>query len=296
MAIEVGFIGLGNMGLPMAEALIDAGLSLTVYNRTAAKAQPLVAKGARLAASASEAVKPGGIAVTMVADDAALESVTLGEAGLAARLGKGGIHLSMSTVSPALSRRLAEYHARYGGIYLAAPVFGRPERARARKLWIVISGPAPAKERVRPLLDAMGQETFDMGEEPAAANVMKLVNNFLIMSAIEAISEALVMAEKGGLEGPLVARVLTGSLFNCPLYQGYLETINKRAFEPAGFKLKLGLKDIELVLRMAGEAAVPAPVASVIRDRVLAGLAHGRGELDWAAVALGAREDAGLKP
>src|SRR5579871_1022862 len=181
MAIEVGFIGLGNMGVPMAEALIDAGMRLTVWNRTAAKAAPLIAKGARRAASAAEAAQPGGIAITMLADDAALESVTLGEAGLAARLGKGGVHLSMSTVSPALSRRLAEHHARHDGIYLSAPVFGRPERARARKLWIVISGPAPTKERVRPLLEAMGQHTFDMGERPDAAGVMKLVNNFLIM-------------------------------------------------------------------------------------------------------------------
>lgn len=296
MAIEVGFIGLGSMGLPMAEALIDAGMSLTVYNRTAAKAEPLIARGARSATSAAAAAKPGAIAVTMVADDAALESIALGEAGLAARLGKGGVHLSMSTVSPALSRRLAEEHARYGATYLAAPVFGRPERARARKLWIVISGPAAAKERVRPLLDAMGQQTFDMGEQPAAANVMKLVNNFLIMSAIEAISEALVMAEKGGLEAPMVARVLTGSLFNCQLYQGYLETIIKRAFEPAGFKLKLGLKDIALALEMAAETSVPVPTASLVRDRILAGLARGRGEMDWAAIALGAREDAGLKP
>jgi 3-hydroxyisobutyrate dehydrogenase-like beta-hydroxyacid dehydrogenase len=296
MGIEVGFVGLGNMGLPMAEALIDAGMSLTVYNRTGAKAEPLVAKGARRATSAAEAVTPGAIAITMVADDAALESITLGEAGLAARLGKGGIHLSMSTVSPALSQRLAEYHARYGGTYLAAPVFGRPDRARARKLWIVISGAAAAKERVRPLLEAMGQQTFDMGEQPAAANVMKLVNNFLIMTAIEALSEALVMAEKGGLDATMVARVLTGSLFNCPLYQGYLDTIIKRAFEPAGFKLKLGLKDIELALQMAGDASVPVPSASLIRDRILAGLARGRGEMDWAVVALGAREDAGLKP
>ncbi|HUY19910.1 MAG TPA: NAD(P)-dependent oxidoreductase [Candidatus Binataceae bacterium] len=296
MGIEVGFVGLGNMGLPMAEALIDAGMSLAVYNRTGAKAEPLVAKGARRATSAAEAATPGAIAITMVADDAALESVTLGEAGLAARLGKGGIHLSMSTVSPALAQRLAEYHARYGGTYLAAPVFGRPDRARARKLWIVISGAAAAKERVRPLLEAMGQQTFDMGEQPAAANVMKLVNNFLIMNAIEALSEALVMAEKGGLDPTMVARVLTGSLFNCPLYQGYLDTIIKRAFEPAGFKLKLGLKDIELALEMAGDASVPVPSASLIRDRILTGLARGRGEMDWAVVALGAREDAGLKP
>ncbi|HTW89570.1 MAG TPA: NAD(P)-dependent oxidoreductase [Candidatus Binataceae bacterium] len=296
MGIEVGFVGLGSMGVPMAEALIDAGMSLTVFNRTASKAEPLVAKGARLVTSAGDVAKPGGIVVTMVADDAALESIALGEDGVAARLGKGGVHLSMSTVSPALSRRLAEHHARHGCIYLAAPVFGRPERARARKLWIVISGAAAAKERIRPLLDAMGQQTFDMGDEPAAANVMKLVNNFLIMSAIEALSEALVMAEKGGLEGPVVAKVLTGSLFNCPLYQGYLDTITKRAFEPAGFKLKLGLKDIELAMQMAHDTDTPVPTASLVRDRILVGLAHGRGEMDWAAIAIGTREDAGLKP
>ncbi len=295
MPVEVGFVGLGAMGVPMAEALIDAGFRLTVYNRTAAKADALVARGARRASSAAETAKPGGIAITMVADDAALEAVSLGGNGLAERLGPGGVHLSMSTVSPALSRRLAEVHARCGGTYLAAPVVGRPDRAKARKLWILISGPAAAKERVRPLLDAMGQQTFDLGEGSDGANVMKLVNNFLIMSAIEAISEALVMAEKGGLDITTVAKVLTSSLFNSPMYQNYLDIITRNAYEPPGFKLKLGLKDIELVLRMAGEGSVPAPTASLIRDRVLEGLARGMGELDWAAVALVAREDAGLK-
>ncbi len=295
MPVEVGFIGLGAMGLPMAEALIDAGFSLTVYNRTASKADPLVARGARRAATPADAARPGGITITMVADDTALEAVSLGNNGIIERLGPGGVHLSMSTVSPALSRRLAEAHARCGGAYLACPVVGRPDRAKARKLWILLSGPAAAKERVRPLLDAMGQQTFDLGERSDAAHVMKLVNNFLIMSAIEAIAEALVMAEKGGLDVPTVARVLTSSLFNSPMYQGYLDIITRGAYDPPGFKLKLGLKDIELVLGMAGEANVPAPTASLIRDHIIEGLARGMGELDWAAVALVARENAGLK-
>jgi 3-hydroxyisobutyrate dehydrogenase-like beta-hydroxyacid dehydrogenase len=270
-------------------------MTVTVFNRTAAKADPLLAKGAKRAASAAEAAKPGGVAITMVADDAALESLTIGDHGLAARLGKGGIHLSMSTVSPAISRRLAEYHAQRGSTYLAAPVFGRPERAQVHQLWIVISGASEAKARVRPILDAMGRQIFDMGEDPGAANVLKLVGNFMIVSAIEAISEGLALAEKSGLDRAAVAAMLSSTLLACPLYQGYFNTIVKRAFEPAGFKMQLGLKDVELVLRLGSETRVPVPMASMVRDRALANLARGRAEMDWSAIALGALEDAGIK-
>jgi 3-hydroxyisobutyrate dehydrogenase-like beta-hydroxyacid dehydrogenase len=295
MAEEIGFIGLGNMGVPMATALIDSGFRLTVYNRTAAKAAPLAAKGARVAGSLGEAIIPGGIVVTMLADDAALEDVVTTKDGIAARLGPGGVHLSMSTVSPESSRRMAELLGKTGARQVSAPVIGRPDRAAARRLWIIASGPAAARERVLPLLDAMGQKTYEFGEDPGAANIVKLINNFMITAAIEAISEALALAQKTSIEPVALARLLTESLFSSPLYQGYFDVILNRRFSPAGFRMVLGLKDIGLVLNTASEARVPMPMASVIRDRVVENLARGRAELDWAAIALGALEDAGIK-
>ncbi|MGH7905373.1 MAG: NAD(P)-dependent oxidoreductase [Candidatus Binataceae bacterium] len=296
MANEVGFVGLGNMGLPMAQALMAAGMKLTVYNRTASKADPLINSGAKLAASAAETASSGGIAVTMVSDDPTLEAMTIGDDGIAARLSPDGIHVSMTTVSPMLSRRLAEVHRARGSIYVAAPVFGRPDRAQARKLFICASGPTEAKKRIRPLLEAIGQKTFDFGEEPGAANVVKLMGNFMIMSALEAISEGLALAERNGLDRFKVAEMFTSTLFASPMYQNYFDTIVNRRFIPAGFRMPLGLKDAELVLSTARESRVPMPAASVVRDRFIAGLAHGRDEMDWAAIALSALDAAALKP
>ncbi|HEY2107516.1 MAG TPA: NAD(P)-dependent oxidoreductase, partial [Candidatus Binataceae bacterium] len=187
MNLEAGFIGLGSMGLPMAENLLAAGFTLRVFNRTASKAQPLVAKGAVLASRHGDAAAPGGIVLTMLADDAAVESIVMGEGGLAARLAPGGIHVSMSTIAPSTARRLAQFHAERGSIYVASPVFGRPDAAAARQLVICTSGPAAAKERVRPLQEIIGHAIYDYGEEPAAANVVKVAGNFLIAAAIEAM-------------------------------------------------------------------------------------------------------------
>ncbi len=295
MSTEAGFIGVGAMGLPMAINLIDAGVKLRVHNRTASKAEPLVAKGATLAANAGDAAVPGGIVLTMLADDAAVDSVVMGPDGLAARLGAGGVHVSMSTIAPATSHRLASYHAQHGSIYVAAPVFGRPDNAAARQLVVCTSGPAGAKERVRPLLEAMGRAIFDYGEEPKAANVAKLTGNFLIAAALESMAEAYTMAERNGVDRVKVAEMLGKTLFACPVYQRYGEMVAAKRHTPPGFALTLGLKDVELVLKTGGEARVPMPVAAVLRERLIAGIAHGRGEMDWSALALGVLDDAGLK-
>ena len=296
MSMEAGFIGLGAMGLPMATNLVAAGVKLRVHNRTASKAEPLVAKGAVLAASAGDAAASGGIVMTMLADAAAVESVVTGAAGIAARLGHGGIHVSMSTIAPATSRRLASYHAEHGSIYVAAPVFGRPDNAAARQLEVCTSGPAAAKERARPLLEAVGRAIFDYGEEPGAANVAKLTGNFLIAAALESMAEAFTMAERNGVDRVKVTDMLGKTLFACPVYQRYGEMVAAKRHTPAGFTLTLGLKDVELVLKTAGDARVPMPVAAVVRERLIAGLAHGRGEMDWSALALGVLDDAGIKP
>ncbi|MGO9061134.1 MAG: NAD(P)-dependent oxidoreductase [Candidatus Binataceae bacterium] len=295
MNLEAGFIGLGAMGLPIASNLLAAGVKLRVFNRTPSKAQPLVANGAVAAASPGEAAAPGGVVLTMLADDAAVESMVTGEGGLAARLAPGGIHVSMSTIAPATAQRLANYHAEHGSIYVASPVFGRPGAAAARQLVVCTSGPAAAKARVRPLQEIIGRALFDYGEGPGAANVAKLAGNFLIAAALEAMAEAFTMAEKNGIDRQQVAGMLAQTLFACPIYQRYGEMVAAKRHTPAGFKLPLGLKDVELVLKTAGEARVPMPVAALLRDRMIAGLAHGREDMDWSALALGVLDDAGIK-
>ena len=295
MSNEAGFIGLGAMGGPIAANLLAAGVKLRVYNRTAAKAQPLIAKGATRADTPGDAALSGSMVFTMLADDAAVESMVVGEGGIASRLAPGGIHVSMSTIAPATARRLAQYHAERGSVYVAAPVFGRPDSAERRQLVVCTSGPLAAKEQVRPWLQAIGVALFDFGEEPGAANVVKLAGNFLIAAAIESIAEALTMAEKNGVERAKVADVLGKTLFACPIYQNYGAMIAAKRHTPAGFRMPLGLKDVELVLKTAGDARVPMPVASLVRDRMLAGLARGREEMDWSALALGILDDAGLK-
>jgi 3-hydroxyisobutyrate dehydrogenase-like beta-hydroxyacid dehydrogenase len=291
---QVGFIGLGAMGSAMAANLIAAGIVPTVWNRTASKAQPLTSKGAKLAGSPGEAAAPGGVVITMLADDAAVEDVVI-EGDVAARLSAGGIHVSMSTIAPATARKLARYHADRGSVYVAAPVFGRPDNAAQRQLVVCAAGPSEAKQQVRPLLDAIGRAVFDFGEEPSAANVVKLCGNFMIGAAIEAMGEALTMAEKSGVDRGRIAEMLGQTLFACPVYKNYGQMVASKRHTPAGFKLPLGLKDIELVLKTAGEARAPMPVAGILRERLVSGLAKGREEMDWSALALGALDDAGIK-
>ncbi len=290
----IGFIGLGQMGKPMAANLLAAGYRLRVYNRSAGRVQELGAAGVTPAAKPVEAAVPGGIVVTMIANDQALEEVVQGMGGFGEALGEGGVHLSMSTVAPATARRLAAYHADRGSAYVAAPVFGRPEAAAARKLWICVAGAPAARSRVQPLLDALGQQVYDFGDNPASANVVKLAGNFLIVSALEAMAESFALAAKNGVDPARFAAMMNETLFGGPIYQNYSRLIASGIYEPAGFKLSLGKKDIDLVQQTANESRVPMPLASLLHDRLLSGLARNRGDLDWTALALGVREDAGL--
>jgi 3-hydroxyisobutyrate dehydrogenase-like beta-hydroxyacid dehydrogenase len=295
MPETLGFIGLGNMGAAIAANLLKAGYGLRVYNRTAAKAAPLVDKGATLASKPAEVAQSGGIVLTMVADDRALEDLSLTSGSFVERLGSGGIHISMSTIAPATAERLAEHHAKFGVTYLASPVFGRPEAAAAAKLWICVSGATAAKEKAKPIHAAIGQGVFDFGEGVASANVVKLCGNFLIASAIESLAESLTLAEKNGVDKKAVADMLGKTILACPVYQGYSKQIAEERFEPAGFRLALGLKDITLALQAATAKSMPMPVGSLLRDRWLASVAKGRENLDWTAIALSVAEDAGLK-
>jgi|SRR5579863_1266842 len=294
MTKKIGFIGLGHMGRPMANTLIAQGFVLNVYNRTPEKAAALVTKGAGLVDRPSQAVEPGGVAITMLSDDAALESVVSGDPDFVERLRPDGIHLSMSSISPALARRLADHHRKRQVRYVAAPVFGRPEAAEARKLWICVSGEREPKERVAPVLNSLGQGVFDFGEDPGASNVVKLIGNFLLASAMEALAEGFALGEKEGIDRVAVAELFTKTLFNSPAYRIYSELIAYRKFEPAGFRVSLGLKDIRLVLDTAKMANMPMPLANLLRDRLLATLDKGWGNLDWSGIALDVAAEAGL--
>lgn len=294
MSETIGFIGLGNMGLPMARNLLEAGHALRVFNRTASKATPLVSAGATGTSSPREAAEGAAIVITMLSDDAAVEQVTLGDQGLLTGIAKDAVHVSMSTLSPALSRRLGEAHARAGSAYVASPVFGRPDAAAAKKLWICASGPKEALARVEPVLASLGQGVFPLGEDCGAANVFKLSGNFLIAAALEAMSEALALVEKNGIDREKAVEIWASTLFGGPIYEGYGAAIAAHRYQPAGFRLALGRKDLNLALDAALGSGVPMPVASLVRDRLTAAIGRGRADLDWSALGLSAAEEAGL--
>jgi 3-hydroxyisobutyrate dehydrogenase-like beta-hydroxyacid dehydrogenase len=259
MSDRIGFIGLGHLGFPMATNLLTAGYALLVYNRTASKADSLVAQGAHLASRPVDAVTTGGIVVTIVWDDAALESIVMSD-GFLQRLGPDGVHLSMSTVLPATSKKLAALHAHHGSAYVEAPIFGRPEAAVAHRLWIPYAGPHSAKERVRPLLAAMGgQGIFDFGEEIGAATVVKLAGNLLIISAAHSLREALSMAERNGVDPKAVVDMLTQTLFPAPIYQSYGTRIAEKT-APFG-QSAIPLKDVGLFKSTAQQVELPTPIA-----------------------------------
>ncbi len=291
--MDAGFVGLGAMGRGMAASLLKAGHRVAVWNRTRSRAEALARDGAAIASTPAEAAR-AGVAITMVADDRALDAVTSGPDGIAAGLPRGGLHLSMSTVAPETVERLAALHAGAGQTLVAAPVFGRPDVAASAKLAIVAAGPDAAVERARPLFDAMGQRTFVVGAQPAQASLVKLAGNFMITAAIEALAEASALVAKAGVDRGRFFEVMTETLFAAPVYKGYARTLLEDRFSPPGFALPLGAKDNRLLLQAGEKHAVPLPLASLVRDRMLAAFARGYGELDWSSFARISFEEAGL--
>jgi 3-hydroxyisobutyrate dehydrogenase-like beta-hydroxyacid dehydrogenase len=289
--MEVGFIGLGAMGRAMAGRLVAAGHRVRVWNRSRAAVDELVRAGAEAASEARAAF--GGIVISMLADDDAVRETIL-EAGLLESAPAGTVHVNMATISVGLAASLAAEHRRHGVGYVSAPVFGRPEAAAAAQLAIVAAGDSAAIDRVQPLLDAMGQRTWRVGGEPVQANAVKVAGNFLIASAIESLAEAAVLVERHGVPPADLLDVMTSTLFAAPVYRSYGALIVNRRYEPAAFRLALGLKDLRLVLEAAETARTPMPFASVLRDHLLEAVAQGDGERDWAALAEVARRHAGL--
>lgn len=290
---NIAFIGLGSMGKPMCSNLLAAGWPVAVFNRTASKAQGL-AGNLRVAQSPADAAKGAEMVITMLADDAAVEEVTLGPQGFLPVLAEGAVHISMSTISLATVRRLAAAHASAGRGYLAAPVFGRPDAAAAGKLNVVTAGPKDLLERCRPVLEKIGQPPFHVGDSPEMANVVKLAGNFTIAAVLEALGEAMTLVRKCGVPPAQFLEILNGALFKSPIYQNYGGLIAEEKFEPAGFKMRLGLKDLGLVLAAAAEKQVPMPGAGVVYTHLLSGVARGMGDRDWSGVAGVIAENAGM--
>ncbi|WP_431238641.1 NAD(P)-dependent oxidoreductase [Mycolicibacterium aichiense] len=289
--MRIGVIGLGNMGAGMAANLIKAGHDVTVYNRSRAKVDELAAVGARPADSVSDACR-GEVVLTMLANDDAVTAVTFGDDGIIGSARPDTVHISSSTISVALSKRLAEAHAAAGQEFVSAPVFGRPEAAAAAALFVVTAGPSDTVAAMTPVFDAIGQRTFVVSEDPSAANLVKLSGNFLIGSVIESLGEAMALVDRGGVDKHQYLDILTSTLFSAPVYKTYGGLIAGEQFEPAGFAAPLGHKDIGLVLAAAEELRVPLPIASLLRDRFLRLLAAGGEHLDWSAVGSLAARDA----
>ena len=293
--MNIAFLGLGNMGAHMARNLHRAGHAITVWNRTHAKADALRADGINAASSIADAARVADVLITMLSDDHAVSTAVFAPDGIATTLAQGSTHVSMSTISVALSQHLAAEHHKHGQHYVSAPVFGRPEAAAAAKLFVAAAGHPSDIERCRPIFDSIGQRTFVIGPKPEMANVVKLAGNFLITSVIESLGEAIALTRKYGVDPHEFVDFLTSTLFSAPVYKTYGGLIADQRYQPAGFKLRLGLKDIRLMQAAADTAEVPMPILSLVHDNAIAAIGRGMQDLDWSSLARVTAENAGLK-
>lgn len=292
--MKVAFLGLGRMGLAIAGNLVRARHDVVLWNRSPEKARPLLDAGATQAANPREAAAAVDVVFSMLADDAALEAVASGENGLLVGLRRHALHISLSTISVAAAQNMAAQHLEHGQRFVAAPVFGRPDAAAAAKLYVVAGGASADVEHARPLFAAFSQRVFYITETPGSACLVKLCGNFMILAAIESLSEALTLAEKGGVPRAKLLEILTGTLFNAPVYRTYGALLVEGKFRPAGFAAPLGLKDMRLVAQ-AGEAErVPMPLLSLLRDHLLQTIATEGEDIDWSGIGKTVARNAGL--
>ncbi|WP_448575817.1 NAD(P)-dependent oxidoreductase [Thermomicrobium sp.] len=290
--MDIGFVGLGNMGRGMVESLLRAGHRVVVWNRTSERADELVARGAERAATPFEAAEVG-VVFTMLADDAATEAVVAGPHGILAGLPRDGIHVASSTLSVRYSAELAERHRTRGQHYVAAPVFGRPDAAAQGALRLVIAGQPGAIARLQPAFAALGSQQFVIGERPEQAHAVKIAGNFLILSLVELLSEAFVLADKAGVSRERFFEVAS-AVFSSPLVDRYGRALLEQRFQPPGFRLMLGLKDIRLALELAEATHTPLPIADLVRQHALEAMARGQAELDFASLLRVVEAHAGL--
>jgi hypothetical protein len=276
--MRVGFIGLGRMGTAIARNLAAAGHDVAAWNRSPVSAP----EGVRLVTALSETLE-SDVVVSMLADDRAVTDALL-DSGVLARFRAGQAHINMATISPPLAHRLQTEHALGGSRYVSAPVFGRPEAAAARKLFVVAGGDPRAVTVAQPLLEATAQGVYDVGEKASHANLIKLCGNLLVAIAIEGLAETVNLARKSGIDPRVLVDILGGSVFAIPVYRVYGRLIAEKRYEPAQFKVPLGLKDVELALEAGNAAGARLPAAEVVRAHLLAALARDLGEKDWSVL------------
>ena len=291
---RVACIGLGRMGTGIARNVLKAGFPLTVHNRTAAKMQPLVEAGARGAASPRDAAMDADVVLTTLMDDQSVLDAVTGDDGLLAGLKPGGIHIGATTVSPGCATRLAALHAAHGSTYVAGPVVGRPDAAEAGTLLTFVAGDAAAIARCSRLLEAYSQSQINLGADHGTANSMKLAVNYVLVSVVELMGQVYAFAERSGIDLQIVNMMLA-SLFAAQGLKDYATRVRARDFEPAGFALTAGLKDVQLILQASVDTCVALPYAGIVRDKLLAALAHGMAQKDWSAIYEITRLNAGLK-
>ncbi len=295
MGTKIGFIGLGKMGLPMADNILKAGFSLCVYNRTKDKAAALLGLGAKWMQTPAELATECDIVITMVSNDAALNEIVNGPNGLMSASTLPKIHVTMSTVSPAIADALEKQHKERGSTFLAAPVSGRPERAKAGSLWIFLAGDPGLKEEACAVLKTMSVKIYDLGDQARQAMVYKLCNNFMIIGFLELFSEASTLLEKEGISVDKAVEILGTSLFDSPVFHSYEKMWCTRDFASGGFALDLGLKDMRLLHTVADENQTPMPILDHVHEKLLASMNRGRAQFDWSSIMLLTRELAGLK-
>lgn len=291
--MQLGYLGIGLMGEPMVDNLLADGHEVAVWNRSAGKTAALAARGARVAPSAAAAVQAGGVVLSCLADDAALEAV-FADGSVLAALGPGGVHVSISTISPECATRLAAAHAAAGVAYVASPIIGRPDAVRARVPSFLTAGDEAAKARVRPVLEKLSRRIFDFGATPSAANVAKINFNFMIATTIEALAESFTVVEKHGIDPAEFHQMVVGTAFGCPIFENYGRQLARHGWNDTGFKLALGLKDVRLAQGAAAAVGARMRLGELLEQRYAEGVAHGHGEKDWTAIAIDVRAEAGL--
>jgi 3-hydroxyisobutyrate dehydrogenase-like beta-hydroxyacid dehydrogenase len=290
----VGVVGLGHMGEAFALNLISDGHLVVAYDRASSRVAALQSEGAQGATGLAD-LAACDVVVTSLPDDDALAAVALGPDGLVSVMRPGAVHVSMSTVSPGLSRRLTEAHAARGQGYVAAPVLGNPDLAHARKLFVLAAGRPDALMEVVSILEPLGQRLFVIGTDAAMANLVKLGGNVLTATTLQAMGEVLALMRKGGIDEHVAFDVLTNSLFDSKIHRTYGGKIVDERYSPAGMAVPLAVKDVRLALAEAEQTAVPMPSASLVHDRLVALTARGWSQLDWSALGLLAATDAGLE-
>jgi 3-hydroxyisobutyrate dehydrogenase-like beta-hydroxyacid dehydrogenase len=291
---QVAFIGLGRMGAAMARNLLKAGFALTVYNRTAEKMQPFIDAGATGAPSPRAAVAGAQVVLTSLMDDQSVLEVVTGGEGMLAALDRGAVHIGTSTVSPGCAAHLAELHVAHGSTYIAGPVVGRPDAAEAGILQTFVAGDPRAIARCERIFAAYAAATFNLGTEPRLASSMKLAVNYVLVSLVDLMGQVYAFGERSGIDLQLINMMLS-SIVAPPALKEYATRVRTRAFEPAGFELIAGLKDVQLVLQASTETRVALPYASTVHAKLLSAVAYGMEHKDWSAIYEITRMDAGLK-